>query len=81
MGAKHKRDRGGHEIYFHKDLPRSIPIQSHIDPVPEFIVEEVLKYFNVSKKEMWNIIKPQKGTTERKSKTARRGKRSKKENK
>jgi predicted RNA binding protein YcfA (HicA-like mRNA interferase family) len=76
MGAKHKRTRGGHEIYFHKDLPRSIPIQSHVDPVPSFIVDEVLKYFNISKKDMWNIIKSSKGTTERKSKTSKRGKRS-----
>lgn len=79
MGAKHKRDRGGHEIWFHKDLPRSIPLQSHIDPVPEFIVLEILNYFGVSKKRMWDIISPKKGTTERKSKVARKGKRSKKE--
>lgn len=78
MGAKHIRDKGGHEIWSHKDLPRSIPIQSHIDPVPEFIVLEILKYFSVSKKRMWEIINPPKGTTERKSKVARRGKRSKK---
>ena len=76
MGAKHKRDRGGHEIYFHKDLPRSIPIQSHLDPVPEFIVLEILNYFGVSKKKMWDIINPSKGMTERIAKVARRGKRS-----
>lgn len=76
MGAKLKRNRGGHEIYFHKNLPRSIPIQSHIDPVPEFIVINVLKQFNITINEMWEIIKPSKGTTQRKSKTTKRGKRS-----
>jgi hypothetical protein len=78
IGGKHIRDRGGHEIWFHKDLPRSIPIQSHIDPVPEFIVIEVLNYFNILKKKMWEIIKPSKGSKERKSEIARKGKRSKK---
>lgn len=78
MGAKPKGTRGGHEIWFHKDLPRSIPLQTHIDPVPEFIVLEILNYFKVSKKKMWEIIKPEKGTTERKAKVARKGKRSKK---
>ncbi len=78
IGAKHIRDRGGHEIWFHKDLPRSIPLQSHIDPVPEFIVLEVLNYFKVSKKRMWEIISPSKGTKERKARVARKGKRSKK---
>lgn len=78
MGAKPKRIRGGHEVWFHKDLPRSIPLQTHIDPVPEFIVLEILNYFKVSKNRMWEIIKPEKGTTERKVKVARKGKRSKK---
>ena len=78
MGAKQIRKRGGHEIWFHKDLPRSIPLQTHIDPVPEFIVLEILNYFNVSKRTMWERITPQKGTKERKAKVARKGKRSKK---
>jgi len=78
IGAKLIRTRGGHEIWFHRDLPRSIPLQTHIDPVPEFIVLEILNYFKVSKRTMWETINPQKGTKERKTKVARKGKRSKK---
>jgi predicted RNA binding protein YcfA (HicA-like mRNA interferase family) len=77
MGAKHIRDRGGHEVYFHRNLPRSIPIQSHIDPIPEFIVLEVLNYFNISKKRMWEIIRNENTQLKRTSKAAKRGKRSK----
>jgi hypothetical protein len=81
MGAKLVRTRGKHDVYFHKDLPRSIPIQDHIDPVPEFIVLEILNYFDISKRRMWKIIKT--GTTEKPKKkssttTTKRGKRAKK---
>lgn len=75
MGAKQIRTNSGHYIYSHRKLKRPIPIQSHIDPVPKFIVLEIINYFEMSSEEMWKIIKPPKGTTERKSTTARRGKR------
>ena len=81
QGAKHIRTKGGHEIWFHKDLPRSIPLQSHITPVPEFIVLEIINYFDISKKEMWETIRPSKGTTERVSKVSKKGKRSNKKKK
>lgn len=77
-GLKQIRTRGGHLIYARKDLKRSIPIQSHIDPVPEFIVLEVLKTLDVSPQDMWEKIVKTKGTEERTAKVARRGKRSKK---
>jgi len=76
MGAKQIRKRGGHLIYSHRDLPRPIPLQSHIDPVPEFIVLEIINYFDISKSKMWDMLYPPKGTTERKAKVARKGKRS-----
>ena len=43
-GCNHIRDSGGHEIYARSDLPRSFPIQSHIDPVPRFIVDNVRRW-------------------------------------
>lgn len=77
-GLKQIRVRGGHLIYSRADLKRSIPIQSHIDPVPEFIVYEVLNTLDVTMDYMWSKIGKKKGTEERKSKVARKGKRSKK---
>lgn len=77
MGAKQIRITGGHYIYSHRKLRRPIPIQSHIDPVPNFIVLEVLNYFDISSQKMWEMLGKTKGTTERKSTIARRGKRSK----
>jgi hypothetical protein len=43
-GCTHIRDSGGHEIYARNDLPRSFPIQSHIDPVPRFIVDNARRW-------------------------------------
>ena len=42
MGAKKIRTTGGHYIFAHRDLKRPIPIQTHIDPVPKFIVQNSL---------------------------------------
>lgn len=74
-GAKKIRTTGGHYIFAHRDLKRPIPIQTHIDPVPKFIVLEVINYFGISSKDMWEIIKPPKGSTKRTPGPARKGKR------
>ena len=37
------RTKGGHEIWSRKDLSRPVTIQTHITPVPEFIVKQVLR--------------------------------------
>lgn len=77
-GFKHIRTNGGHYIYCRSDLNRPIPLQSHIDPVPEFIVLEILNHMDMSTKTMLEKMGKSKGTTERKVKVARKGKRSKK---
>jgi len=75
-GLKQIRIRGGHLIFSRSDLARSIPIQSHIDPVPEFIVLEVLNVLDMNSDQMWERIGKNKGTKERKSSVAKKGKRS-----
>ncbi len=72
------RVTGGHYIYSRVDLDRPIPLQSHIDPVPEFIVLEILKTLDMNTDQMWERIDKEKGTKERKAEYARRGKRRKK---
>jgi hypothetical protein len=78
QGAKIIRTSGGHEIWSHKSLPRPIPIQTHIDPVPEFIVLEILNYFEVSKNKMGELLGYTKATQKRTVGKTKRGKRSKK---
>jgi hypothetical protein len=46
-GLKIIRNKGGHEVWGGKPLKRPIVLQSHIDPVPEFIVRNCLRTLNV----------------------------------
>ena len=43
-GCKKIRTTGGHEIYARADLNRSFPLQSHVDPVPRFIVDNARRW-------------------------------------
>jgi predicted RNA binding protein YcfA (HicA-like mRNA interferase family) len=47
---KHIKTEGGHAKYTRSDLRRPIIIQTHIDPVPEFILTQILKHLGFDKK-------------------------------
>lgn len=47
---KSSKGRGGHEKWSRLDLERPITIQTHIDPVPEFIVQQILRYLEMDRK-------------------------------
>ena len=47
---KGTKGRGGHEKWSRSDLERPITIQTHIDPVPEFIVKQVLRHLKIDRK-------------------------------
>ena len=55
------RTTGGHDIYARSDLPRSFPIQSHIDPVPRFIIDNARRWLGylseMQKEEFYAKIK------------------------
>jgi hypothetical protein len=51
QGCNHIGDKGGHEKWSRKDLIRPIVIQSHIDPVPEFIVKQILRTLDIDRSE------------------------------
>ncbi len=42
-GLKKIRTKGGHEVWSRKDLLRPVILQSHISPVPEFIIKNSLR--------------------------------------
>jgi predicted RNA binding protein YcfA (HicA-like mRNA interferase family) len=50
-GLKKIRTKGGHEVWSKNDLLRPIVIQSHIDPVPLFVVKTNLKTLGVTIKD------------------------------
>jgi hypothetical protein len=47
-GLKQIRTKGGHEVWSCKNLGRPIVLQSHIDPIPEFIVRNSLRTMGVT---------------------------------
>jgi len=50
-GCAKIRKSGGHEIYARSDLARSFPIQSHIDPIPRFIVDNARRWLGYTTEE------------------------------
>ncbi|RLD45094.1 MAG: type II toxin-antitoxin system HicA family toxin [Bacteroidetes bacterium] len=53
---KTSKGRGGHEKWSRLDLDRPITIQTHVDPVPEFIVKQVLRHLKMTRKEFVKAI-------------------------
>jgi hypothetical protein len=56
-GLKKIRTTGGHEIWAGKKLNRPVVLQSHIDPVPEFIVRNALRTLGVTRDDFINFLK------------------------
>lgn len=57
QGCKLIRNDKGHEKYSKSTLTRPIVIQNHIDPVPEFIVKQIMRTLSLTNKDMEQIIK------------------------
>ena len=57
VGCKKTRTTGGHEHWTRADLSRPITIQSHIDPVPERIMKQILKALNLKNDDFWDILR------------------------
>jgi len=53
---KTSKGRGGHEKWSRANLDRPITIQTHIDPVPEFIVKQVLRHLEITRDEFFEHI-------------------------
>lgn len=55
-GCKYIRTKSGHAHYSRSDLFRPITFQTHVDPVPEFIIKNALRQLDISKKEFFEIL-------------------------
>jgi hypothetical protein len=51
-GLKHIRTSGGHEVWSGKDLLRPVVFQTHIDPIPFFIIKNNLRTMNLTLKDL-----------------------------
>lgn len=57
VGCQNKRTTGGHEHWTRSDLLRPITIQTHIDPVPERIMKQIIKALEIDRDEFLEIMK------------------------
>jgi len=55
-GCKLSRTEGGHEIWTKENLTRPIVVQTHIEPVPEFIIKNALRNLGLKKKDFFEIL-------------------------
>ncbi len=47
------KGRGGHEKWSKKGMLRPITLQTHISPVPEFIVKQILRHLKITREEFY----------------------------
>jgi predicted RNA binding protein YcfA (HicA-like mRNA interferase family) len=56
IGCELKRTKGGHEHWAKEGLLRPITFQSHIEPVPEFIMRNILRNLGMDAEDFWGIL-------------------------
>ena len=50
QGLTMQRTNGGHEMWARDEMSRPVVFQTHIDPLPEFVVKNNLNAIGVSRK-------------------------------
>lgn len=56
LGLEKRRMKGGHEAWLREGMTRPVIIQTHKDPIPEFIVRNDLKNIGVSKADFLDLL-------------------------
>lgn len=56
QGCKKYRTTGGHEHWTKAELLRPITIQTHIDPVPERIMKQIINALHIDRDEFAEIM-------------------------
>jgi hypothetical protein len=56
-GLKNIRTNAGHEIWSKKELLRPVIIQTHINPIPEFIIRNNLRTIGSTTSELLHFLK------------------------
>jgi len=56
-GLKCQRTSGGHELWGGQTVKRPICLQTHVDPIPEFIVKQSLRALGVGREDFIEFLK------------------------
>lgn len=55
-GLHKVRTRGGHEAWIKEGMTRAVIFQTHVSPLPEFIIANNLRNLGISKNEFLSLI-------------------------
>ena len=55
-GLKHIRTKGGHEVWSAQNLTRPVVMQTHVDPIPEFIIKNNLRTIGKSEEHLLQFL-------------------------
>ena len=56
FGAYPLRVAGGHEIWAKQGITRTIVFQTHVEPVPEFVVKNAIRDLGISRQEFVEML-------------------------
>lgn len=56
LGCKQIGINAGHIKYVRSDLTRPIIFQTHIDPVPQFIIQQIIRTLSLDKKAFKKLL-------------------------
>lgn len=56
LGLQPLRTAGGHEIWMKSGLRRTIVFQTHVEPIPEFIVRNTIRDLGMTRQEFMEIL-------------------------
>ena len=51
------RTAGGHEVWYKKGMTRPVVFQTHLNPIPEFILKNSLRDLGITRKEFEEYLK------------------------
>lgn len=55
-GLNYHHTKGGHEIWSKKALTRPVTFQTHIDPIPPFIISNNLRVMGLTSKDLRDYL-------------------------
>ncbi len=56
LGLEQVRTKGGHEAWMKKGMTRPVIFQTHVEPVPEFIVRNAIRDLGMTRQEFLGIL-------------------------
>lgn len=56
LGLAQIRTKGGHEAWMRKGMTRPVIFQTHIEPIPEFIIRNNLRNLNINKQDFLCLL-------------------------